>query len=211
MKDTKNKLLKIAAEMFARHGYEGVSTRELAQKAKVNLSAINYYFGSKQNLYQAVIDDIIAIIADGFRQPADEALADCRSSGLPPREKIKMIIFKLLDFMCQNNISDVEASLLVKEIVTPSPAYDNLYAKIFKPMHQTVSELIAAELKLMPEDQRVLLLAHTLFGQAMMFRIHREGLWRRLNIRGYTPELLNEIKEVLRQNCDAILNAAKEM
>ena len=56
MKDTKAKLLKTAARLFASRGTEGVSTRELAGQAGVNLCAISYYFGSKQKLYEAVID-----------------------------------------------------------------------------------------------------------------------------------------------------------
>ena len=59
MKNTKAKLLKTAARLFASRGTEGVSTRELAGQAGVNLCAISYYFGSKQKLYEAVIDEVI--------------------------------------------------------------------------------------------------------------------------------------------------------
>lgn len=56
MKSTKTDLLKIAAKMFAQYGFGEVSTRDMARQAKVNLCSIHYYFGSKQNLYKAVID-----------------------------------------------------------------------------------------------------------------------------------------------------------
>ena len=59
MKNTTAKLLKTAARLFASRGTEGVSTRELAGQAGVNLCAISYYFGSKQKLYEAVIDEVI--------------------------------------------------------------------------------------------------------------------------------------------------------
>jgi AcrR family transcriptional regulator len=59
MKETKQRLLQTAAEMFAEHGIDGVSTRDLAKASGVNLCSINYYFGTKQNLYDAVLEDVI--------------------------------------------------------------------------------------------------------------------------------------------------------
>ena len=59
MKDSKNKLLKKAFELFALRGMDGVSTRELVRKAGVNIHAISYYFGGKEGLYEAVVDYVI--------------------------------------------------------------------------------------------------------------------------------------------------------
>ncbi|HUA78151.1 MAG TPA: TetR family transcriptional regulator, partial [Acetobacteraceae bacterium] len=56
--DTRLRILRAALEVFAAEGYEGASTRLLAQRAGVNLPAIQYYFGSKEGLYTAVIDQI---------------------------------------------------------------------------------------------------------------------------------------------------------
>ena len=56
--DTRRRILDAALPAFARDGYEGVSTRALAEQAGVNLPAIQYYFGSKEGLYRAVIESI---------------------------------------------------------------------------------------------------------------------------------------------------------
>lgn len=78
MKNTKAKLLRTAARLFASRGTEGVSTRELAGQAGVNLCTISYYFGSKQKLYEAVIDEVIDTVrqnllpAPGNGAPAAE-------------------------------------------------------------------------------------------------------------------------------------------
>jgi AcrR family transcriptional regulator len=53
--DTKDKIIEVATALFADHGYEGASVREIAKNAGVNLAAINYHFTSKQNLYQEVL------------------------------------------------------------------------------------------------------------------------------------------------------------
>ena len=54
--DTRLRILQAALEVFAAEGYDGASTRTLAQRAGVNLPALQYYFGSKEGLYRAVID-----------------------------------------------------------------------------------------------------------------------------------------------------------
>ena len=64
MKETREKLLQTATELFAKRGIDGVSTRDLAKVSGVNLCSINYYFGSKQNLYDAVLESVIEKISN---------------------------------------------------------------------------------------------------------------------------------------------------
>lgn len=54
--ETKTTILEVATELFARHGFEGASIREIAKVAGVNLAAVNYHFKNKQNLYFQVMD-----------------------------------------------------------------------------------------------------------------------------------------------------------
>src|SRR5215831_9578698 len=62
--DTRRRILETAIEAFARDGYDTVSTRHLAERAGVNLPAIQYYFGSKEGLYRAVIGHIVRQIEE---------------------------------------------------------------------------------------------------------------------------------------------------
>lgn len=55
-KDTKLKILYAANELFAQKGFSASSMREIAQRADVNLSAINYHFRNKESLYQDVFE-----------------------------------------------------------------------------------------------------------------------------------------------------------
>jgi AcrR family transcriptional regulator len=57
--DTRYVLLQTAARLFAEHGFEAVSTRLLAKEAGVNIAMIAYYFGSKEKLFEAIIDEHI--------------------------------------------------------------------------------------------------------------------------------------------------------
>ena len=54
---SRESILKEANRLFAEKGYEGTSIRELTEAAQVNVAAINYHFGSKQGLFEAVVKD----------------------------------------------------------------------------------------------------------------------------------------------------------
>ena len=54
--ETRSRILEAALELFAASGFEGASTRTIAERAGVNLPAIQYYFGSKEGLYRAVVE-----------------------------------------------------------------------------------------------------------------------------------------------------------
>jgi AcrR family transcriptional regulator len=52
--ETQTRILDTAEELFMQHGFEGASMRMLTAKAGVNLAAVNYHFGSKDALIEAV-------------------------------------------------------------------------------------------------------------------------------------------------------------
>jgi AcrR family transcriptional regulator len=53
--DTKTRILDAAEILFMEHGFEATSLRSLTAAAGVNLAAVNYHFGSKEELFQAVL------------------------------------------------------------------------------------------------------------------------------------------------------------
>ena len=58
---TKERILSAAEMLFAEHGFAGTSLRQVTGRADVNLAAVNYHFGSKDNL-----------VAEVFRRRMDE-------------------------------------------------------------------------------------------------------------------------------------------
>lgn len=55
--ETKKNILNAAEELFAERGFDNTSVRQLAQRAKVNVAMISYYFGSKEKLFETLIED----------------------------------------------------------------------------------------------------------------------------------------------------------
>ena len=64
---TKEKLLKVGLELFATYGFDGTSTRMIAEKAGVNLATRSFHFGSKKNFYCEVLNYTAEQIANSFR------------------------------------------------------------------------------------------------------------------------------------------------
>lgn len=61
---TKDRILGAAEELFALNGFSGTSLRQVTTRADVNIAAVNYHFGSKENLVNEVfrrrMDDMSA-------------------------------------------------------------------------------------------------------------------------------------------------------
>ncbi len=51
---TKDRILGAAEELFAQYGFGGTSLRQVTSRADVNIAAVNYHFGSKENLINEV-------------------------------------------------------------------------------------------------------------------------------------------------------------
>ena len=49
----RDRILDVAQELFAEHGYSAASTRAIAQAAGVNLAQLHYHFGAKRDLFKA--------------------------------------------------------------------------------------------------------------------------------------------------------------
>jgi len=87
--DKRQKLLEVAEMLFAKHGFEAVSVRQLASEAEVNLSMVSYYFGSKDGLFQEVIQS-------KFPQTRG-ILEDLAQSPIHPWEKLTQTIDMYVD------------------------------------------------------------------------------------------------------------------
>lgn len=63
---TRERILEAAEELFSSSGPHGVSLREVVDLAKVNIAAVNYYFGSKDQLFDEVVARSIGRLATGL-------------------------------------------------------------------------------------------------------------------------------------------------
>jgi AcrR family transcriptional regulator len=77
--DTRARIQQVALELFAEHGYERTSLREIAERLGVTKAALYYHFKSKEDIVRSFTEDyfgrIDALIAWGKEQPPGTATA----------------------------------------------------------------------------------------------------------------------------------------
>ena len=66
-------ILRAAERVFARHGFSGATMADIAAQAGVPKSTVHYYFGTKEALHRAVLDDILALWLEGTEAILPEA------------------------------------------------------------------------------------------------------------------------------------------
>jgi len=80
---TKQRILGAAEALFAKHGFAGASLRQVTSAANVNLAAVNYHFGSKENLINEVfrrrLDDLNTQRIQALRKALEEPLPSLES------------------------------------------------------------------------------------------------------------------------------------
>ena len=54
---TEQKIIQAANKLFTQKGYAATKTRDIAEKAGTNLALLNYYFGSKENLFKQIVSE----------------------------------------------------------------------------------------------------------------------------------------------------------
>lgn len=94
---TRERILGAAETLFARHGFAGASLRQVTAAANVNLAAVNYHFGSKDNLIEEVfrrrLDELNArrlAALDGALAAADSSLEDVLGAFIRPALELSL-------------------------------------------------------------------------------------------------------------------------
>ncbi len=85
----RTQILYEAEQLFAKFGYELTSTRQIAARSGLNISLINYYFGSKMGLYEEIFKSRLREINSTL-----QAILACSA---PPREKLNTFLNRYID------------------------------------------------------------------------------------------------------------------
>lgn len=124
------RLIDAATRLFAEHGLDGTSTRDIAKAADLNISLISYYFGGKEGLYKTIIQEFAA----EMRRNSERLLSSVDLQNLN-RESFKTTMKTLIDEMIPLKFASRDIhSLLQREMMSGLPhckdVYENTFAKI---------------------------------------------------------------------------------
>lgn len=147
--DTKWRVIASATHLFATKGMENVSLRELTTAAGVNLAAVNYHFGSKEALCEAVLDSLSGSVNARRLANLDKVLDEAAASNRPPS------LEKILDTFMQPYVGDDQegegallAQLVLKHRLSPNDMTTRIIRKHFDPLAR---RYIAAFAKACPD------------------------------------------------------------
>ena len=137
-KDTKERILDAAEQLLADHGLHGASVRAIASAADVNLASINYHFGSKEALVQAVFERRIAPVnqerlrlldeieaAAGDRSPSCEQIAQAFVRPALRLRRIESSQWRILQRLLGHSIS-----------LPAGPARDRFFEQFAEVVHR---------------------------------------------------------------------------
>jgi AcrR family transcriptional regulator len=129
--NSKSKILEVATKLFAENGFDGVSTRSICKQANINISMISYYFGGKQELYQAIIDNLTKNLTEYVKTFVD---FDMDLKKLSKKEKLDFLYNygnKMIDFLYTKISNDVLLFMSRAQINIPALKFMNkLFASI---------------------------------------------------------------------------------
>jgi AcrR family transcriptional regulator len=74
--ETRDDIIRAARRLFAERGYDGTTLRAIATEANVDAALIHHFFGSKQRVFTATVDELFEKVAipSGPREEAGERL-----------------------------------------------------------------------------------------------------------------------------------------
>ena len=95
-KDTKERILAAALDMFSQKGYAGTNIRELAASLGLVKSGLYKHFESKEEIWNALLDEMIAYYDERFGSPANHPPAPDSVEGLT-QMTMRMVDFTIHD------------------------------------------------------------------------------------------------------------------
>lgn len=90
----RKRIFQAAVSLFARKGFAAVGTREIAKKADVNISMINYYFDGKAGILKEIINECY----DKYYS----TILDTGDKKMPLEERVKYLTYNMVRFFREN-------------------------------------------------------------------------------------------------------------
>jgi AcrR family transcriptional regulator len=149
-RETRERLLRTAARLFADRGFKRVTVRDICRTARANVAAVNYHFGDKLGLYREVLE-LAAEVLRSTTESAKEAAAGC-----PPDEKLRRFVQVHLRRILGVERDDWIHRLINREIADPTAALDTLVDHGLRPRFEYLSSIVAEILGCPLKDPRVL-------------------------------------------------------
>ena len=206
---TRERILEAALDLFGERGLTGTTVRDIAQRAKVNVAAISYHFGGKDELYRAVATSVIGSIEARVRDRIAPLLDKPPATAAAALKALQDLAETIVDVIVGPPEMRRVARFIIREQMQPTFAFEILFG-VMSRLHMAATRLLALAASLDPEAKETMLRTFLIIGQVVFMRIAEAAVLRRLQLERYDDALLTELKELVRQNVRAMVLAARE-
>lgn len=160
---TYNRILETAGKLFAASGFAETSSKAIAVKAGVDLASINYHFGNRGGLYQAVL-------AEAHRRLISmEALQGLTAANLTACDKLKKFIAGLVEGAAGNKGWHIR--VLGREFLSPSCHFQVFKQNEILPKFRLILGIISEITSIPPNDPALLRCAISVLAPCAMLLV----------------------------------------
>lgn len=197
LKKTKSLIIDCAGKLIAQYGFSKVTSKKICEEANINLAAINYHFGSRENLYIEVLKEVHQYLIN-----IDE-LNKISLSSLTPKEKIETFIdIFVADSFNENNW---HIKVWAREVINPSPYINQILSLEIFPKLKIVAKIFGEYTGLPVTDQRLYsCILNTMAPFILSFLVYKSG--EPLPIRYPLKDLVSHLKKFIFAGLDEFKN-----
>ena len=168
---TRTRLIDAAGEMFAELGFHHTTVRQICERARANIAAVNYHFRDKTGLYTEVVrQSMRAARLDAVRAAFDQ--------NAPPEEILRAVIRTRLESLRSLDLGDWHFRIFAHELAKPTPAMNVVVNEAIRPLYSRMCTLLGIILRLPPEHEKTRLCAHSIIGQILFYAFARPVISR---------------------------------
>ena len=164
-KHVQKRLLEAAEELFCENGFGATSVRDLTTRAGCNVAAVNYYFGSKDNLYEEVFRRQLITITDK-RIASIKNLMSRKEPAIVLEELLRVFADSFLEPLLDKSSGRRFIKLMTREIIDPHLPRSLFIEKMIVP---TIGTMQQALVKVCPglETKAINMCIFSLIGQLL--------------------------------------------
>lgn len=183
---TEEKIKRAAGKIFMEKGFSGARTRDIAEEAGMNLALLNYYFRSKENLFEVIMIEKMKVFFDVI-------IDILKDADISLKEKLSRLVNKYTDLLTTQ--PDLPIFLLSELKQNPDFFAERLNIK--EKLNNEVFKAIEKEIHTQAKEDMVQLLV-TFLGMTLFPFIVREVIQNMFDIPQKTyNEMLNERRELI--------------
>lgn len=172
--ETRARLLRAGAEVFATQGFHGATVRDICSKASANIAAINYHFGDKARLYEEVLKHQLGSVL--LKYPPSLGTTAASS----PEDRLHAFVLSFFLRVLDQSPGAWHGMLMAREMAEPTGALDRIVDAILRPLSEALNVLLVEFLGPSAPAPLVAACGASVVGQILFYR-HCQPVIQRLN------------------------------